>query len=153
MIHDYRQQNYPEFCFIDCAWNGPSNRNNILTIEELERNTLDSMSDCYATIPRYRKDLLDHVQRHSSVKDFKGECYIDYLWFDFDKPLEKALSDASKFLCAMQMNYELDMNFSSIIISLMKESLWVTKLTLKPLFPPLQALERLVIRDFLLEQV
>ena len=109
---------YPEFKYVELAFDSIWNRNKIRQLHNIER-LVNSHVDCYRSIFRFPRTYYDQVKRTGSVKGFSGLAYTDWLVFDIDRKdrLEIALSDLRKFLSFLRALYNLNIEQTLIYFS------------------------------------
>ncbi len=100
---------YPEFKWIEVAFNGAQNRGNILMASELK--IPDNGVDCYRTLFRYPKQFKEYFDQNQTVKGYKGLVYADFFPVDIDSNnLQEAHENTKNLLEKLLKHYELDLD-------------------------------------------
>lgn len=77
-------QNFPDYAFVDTAYNGVYNRNKLKNLWELKL-PIDPV-DCYQTYFRYSDVYKQYFHENgSSVSGFQGKAYADFIPIDIDR--------------------------------------------------------------------
>lgn len=98
---------YSNYKYIDYAYGGVQNRNNVVDISELSD---PSGVDCYRTLFRYDDKYLTHFTQKKSVAGYSGFGYADYLPFDFDSEnVADALKDVCDFAFSLKVDYDYEL--------------------------------------------
>jgi hypothetical protein len=74
---------FPEYCYVDVAWNGVQNRNKVMHVRTIGKGYIGHR-ECYMTFYRYNQEMLDHFQDRQTVKGFDGSVYAAWLPIDID---------------------------------------------------------------------
>lgn len=108
---------YPEYQWVEVAYGGARNRNNIVKVNEVKPPS--GASDCYRTVFRYPEEFHAYVQQNKTVKGYAGPVYADFFPLDIDDPLdlEKAHKDANTVLEKLLVNYEVNLDELRIYFS------------------------------------
>lgn len=100
---------YPEFNWIEVAFNGAHNRGKVLTIDKLK--VPDNGVDCYRTLFRYPKNFKEYFDKNKTVSGYRGVVYADFFPVDVDSNnLEEAHDNTKKLLENLLKHYELDLD-------------------------------------------
>jgi hypothetical protein len=96
----------PTFRFVDTAFNGVNNRNNIKDIQNVKK--FAGMIDSYMTYFRYNNDMVFHFREKKSVSGYQGQAFADWLPIDIDSEnLQEAQDSLQKFVQNLE-RYEID---------------------------------------------
>src|SRR5690606_14230057 len=88
---------HPTFRFVDTAFKGVNNRNNIKDIHNVK--DFIGLSDCYATYFRYNNEMIFHFREKNTVGGYQGQAYADWLPIDIDSEnLQEAQDSLNKFV-------------------------------------------------------
>lgn len=97
---------YPVFRFVDTAFNGVNNRNNIKDIQSVKG--YEGTTDSYMTYFRYNNDMIFHFREKKSVGGYQGQAYADWLPIDIDSEnLQEAQDNLKKFVQNLK-EFEID---------------------------------------------
>ncbi len=100
---------YPEFKWVEYAYNGAQNRGHITTVDELK--VPEGAVDCYRTIFRYPESFKSHYDLNKTVRGYRGLAYADFFPMDIDSDdLEKAHQDVKELLNNLLSHYEIDLD-------------------------------------------
>ncbi len=94
---------YSDFRFIDTAFGGATNRNNVIDLNDLSVSA--DVVNAYTTMFRFRQEYKKHVDKTGSVRGAdQFECWSDYLWFDIDADdLNQATIDMQTLLRGLEI--------------------------------------------------
>lgn len=107
---------YPEYQWVEVAYNGPQNRNNIVKVSEVMPPK--DGKDCYRTVFRYPDEFRVYFQQNKTVKGYAGPVYADFFPIDVDDAnLEKAHESAKAVLEKLLINYEINLDELRIYFS------------------------------------
>ncbi|MCI0454459.1 MAG: AAA family ATPase, partial [Candidatus Dadabacteria bacterium] len=118
---------YPDYIYIDTAFDGVKNRNNLIKSSELnpyarrwraEHNK--DFVDCYATYFRYPKDMIEHFKENNTVSGYSGSLYSDFLPIDIDSVgavREPPLQTTKAILLNLQTKFDVDIKAVPIYFS------------------------------------
>jgi len=99
---------YEEFKYIDYAYGGVRNRNNVISIDELPPPE-ENIMDCFQTYFRFNSNYLNYFQENGSVKGYKGKCYADFLPIDIDNNnLDESYSTTKTLIELLYCEYDYD---------------------------------------------
>ena len=100
---------YPEFKWVECAYNGAQNRGHITTADNLK--IPDKAVDYYRTIFRYPDSFKTHYDLNKTVRGYRGLVYADFFPMDIDSDdLGKAHQDIKLLLNNLLSHYEIDLD-------------------------------------------
>ena len=109
----------PEYKFVDTAFNGPNNRNNVMEIGQVLSSLPSHKRDCHTTWHRFPQEFMDHFDNNlvtkrdgkktRSIANYTGPSYADFLPIDIDEKddLPKALETARIFLTNIARDYDI----------------------------------------------
>ena len=107
--------NYLEYKYLDTAYGGANNRNNVLPIDQIKR---PDKKDCYVTYFRFKQDYYDHWKKTGSVSGYTGDHYSDWLYLDIDSgDLNDSHKIAKDVLLYLELEYEIDLDEIEVFFS------------------------------------
>lgn len=110
-------QHPTDFIYVDVAFGGASNRNNIIKADFLNdyakkwrAQSRKKFIECYTTYFQYSDELLDHVKKTGSVRRFNGSCWANFFPLDVDDSadLEKSLNGTRAIVTKLRDDCEID---------------------------------------------
>jgi len=112
---------YEDYPYIDTAFGGPANRNNVQCLGSLK---VENRPDCYRTFFRYPEEFKRYFDRNikdgkRSVRGYSGWAYADFFPIDIDcsDDLGKAHDITKTFLARIGHEYEVDITALPIFFS------------------------------------
>jgi len=115
---------YEDFKWVDRAFNGWWNRNDLIMFSDLRIPTTGK--EHYATYFRYTDDMIEYFKNNidaktgkNSVGGYRGEHYADYLPIDVDEKenIAKALKSTRHILNTLENQYGLDLGTVKVYYS------------------------------------
>ncbi|HEX3033523.1 MAG TPA: hypothetical protein VHT73_00110, partial [Thermodesulfobacteriota bacterium] len=116
---------YSEYSFIDIAFDGVFNRNNLIQAtkvkpyaKEWKEKHKKNYVDCYKTYFRYPHEMLEHFKIKNTVSGYTGSIYSDFLPIDVDsKDLAESLQRTKEILLHLQSQYDEDIKTIRLFFS------------------------------------
>jgi RecA-family ATPase len=120
-----RGEKYPEHLWIDVAFGGVRNRNNLIKQSELrqyvrawEETHKKDYIDCYTTYFRYSQEMLEHFKKKNTVSGYTGSCYSGFLPIDVDsQDLVNSLQTTKEILLYWESEIDIDVKTIPIYFS------------------------------------
>lgn len=107
---------YPEYKWVETAFNGAYNRNQVVRINELKLPK--NSNDCYRTVYRYPEEFKQYFDIKGTVKGYAGSVYADFFPIDIDNnDLQQAHKTAIQALNELLYSYEIDLDNLRIFFS------------------------------------
>jgi replicative DNA helicase len=109
---------YPDFSFVDSAFNGVNHRNKVILINEITEKLPPNREDCYITYFRFPAGYKLHCVKTGSVGGYNGLCFSDWFYMDVDnQDLRQAHNIAKNLLLYIETELELDLNVVEVFFS------------------------------------
>ncbi len=118
---------YPDYIYIDTAFDGVKNRNNLIKSSELnsyasrwKAEHKKDFVDCYATYFRYPEAMIEHFKENNTVSGYSGSLYSDSLPIDIDSVgavHEPPLQTTKAILLHLQTKFDVDIKAVPVYFS------------------------------------
>jgi hypothetical protein len=116
---------YPDYIYIDTAFDGVRNRNNLIKSSELnsyarrwKAEHKKDFTDCYTTYFRYPEDMMEHFKGNNTVSGYGGSLYSDFLPIDVDsEDLTNSIQLTKTILLHLQTKFDVDIKAVPIYFS------------------------------------
>lgn len=109
---------YPEYQYVDSAFNGVNHRNKVITVGEITAKLPPNREDCYITYFRFPKEYKEHCDKNNSVAGYKGKCYSDFFYMDVDnQDLKQAHNTVKNLLLYIESELELSLHVVEVFFS------------------------------------
>lgn len=105
-----------EFNRIEIAEGAVWNRNKIILMERL--HMFEGKTDCFRSLFVFNERIENFVNETGSVKGFRGDHYVDYMFFDFDgDDLAKVEKEVKRFIDHLRSTYKIPLIYIGIFFS------------------------------------